>query len=71
MNIVYPMGLFALMSNMQFALPRYSTSDRFSLCFSLLLSRGRDRIDYSCRSQDHRQDTLAQRLVDALHARRR
>ena len=38
MNVVYPMGLFAFMSNMQFALPRYSTSDRFNLCFSLMLT---------------------------------
>lgn len=37
-NIGYPMALFAMMGNFQFALPRYSTADRFNVCISLLLT---------------------------------
>lgn len=37
-NIAFPMALFALMGNFQFTLPRYSTPDRFNVCFSLLLT---------------------------------
>ena len=38
LNVVYPMATFAFMANFQIALPRYETADRFSVCFSLLLT---------------------------------
>lgn len=38
LNIVYPICLFAFLANFQFALPRYSTSDRMSMSTSLLLT---------------------------------